>query len=156
MAKEGLFNVIGNEFYFENLIVLDLFSGTGNISYEFASRGAKSITSIDNNYNCIKFIKSTARELGFDQMSIFKSDVQKFVESTKSTFRIIFADPPYGMEGQEDLFRFIMESELLEDQGWLVIEHDAHHSFENIPGLRQQRRYGSVNFSIFEKNYSHE
>ena len=156
MAKEGLFNVIDNEFYFENMVVLDLFSGTGNISYEFASRGAKSVTSIDNNYNCIKFIKTTAAQLEFDQLIAYKSDVKKFVESSKSTFRLIFADPPYGMDDQEELFQYIMGSDLLEDQGWLIIEHDAHHSFENIPGLKQQRRYGSVNFSIFVKNYSNE
>jgi 16S rRNA (guanine(966)-N(2))-methyltransferase RsmD len=152
MAKEGIFNVIDNEFYFENLVVLDLFSGTGNISYEFASRGAKSVTSIDNNYNCIKFIKSTANQLEFDQLTAYRTDVEKFVKTTASTFRIIFADPPYGMEGQNEIFESIMNGNMLEDQGWLIIEHDSHHSFEEISGFKQQRRYGSVNFSIFVKN----
>lgn len=151
MAKEGIFNVIDNEFYFENLVVLDLFSGTGNISYEFASRGAKSVTSIDNNYNCIRFIKSTAKDLGFEQMSVFKSDVAKYLESTKSTFRIIYADPPYNLEGQEEMVSTIMSGSLLEPNGWFIIEHDAYHSFEKIEGFKQQRRYGSVNFSIFVK-----
>ncbi len=151
MAKEGLFNVIDNEFYIENLVVLDLFSGTGNMSYEFASRGAKSITSVDLNYNCIRFIKKTARELDFSQMNIFKSDAKKFVESSTATFRLIFADPPYNMDGQDELFEYIMNSNLLEDRGWLIIEHDSHHSFENITGFKQQRRYGSVNFTILEK-----
>tara|TARA_R110002050_G_scaffold200591_1_gene335501 strand:+ start:47678 stop:48217 length:540 start_codon:yes stop_codon:yes gene_type:complete len=151
MAKEGIFNVIDNEFYFENMVVLDLFSGTGNISYEFASRGAKSVTSVDNNYNCIRFIKATASELGFDQMSVFKSDVTKYLESSKSSFRLIYADPPYHMEGQQEMVEFIMNGTLLEPNGWFIIEHDSHHSFESIEGFKQQRRYGSVNFSIFVK-----
>ncbi len=151
MAKEGLFNVINNEFHFDTLVVLDLFSGTGNISYEFSSRGAKSVTSIDNNHHCIRFIKNTASELGFEQMNVLKSDVKKYVDTSASTFRLIFADPPYDMEGQEDLFKTIMQGNLLEDRGWLIIEHDAHHSFENLPGFKQQRRYGSVNFTILEK-----
>lgn len=152
MAKEGLFNVIDNEFYIENLIVLDLFSGTGNISYEFCSRDAKSVTSIDNNHHCVKFIKSTAKELGFDQLQVYKNDVEKYVETSKSTFRLIFADPPYAMLGQPELFEKIMAGNLLEDKGWLIIEHDAHHSFEELSGFKQQRRYGSVNFTILEKN----
>ena len=151
MAKEGLFNVIDNEFYIENLVVLDLFSGTGNISYEFASRGAKSVTSVDLNYNCIRFIKKMAGEMSFDQMNVYKSDAKKFVEASTTTFRLIFADPPYNMDGQEELFESIMNSEILEDRGWLIIEHDSHHSFENITGFKQQRRYGSVNFTILEK-----
>lgn len=151
MAKEGLFNVIDNEFHIENLVVLDLFSGTGNISYEFSSRGAKSVTSVDIDYNCIRFIKNTAKDLGFDQMQILKSDVKKFVETSPTTFRLIFADPPYDMEGQEELFEKIMAGNLLEERGWLIIEHDGHHSFEKLPGFKQQRRYGSVNFTIIEK-----
>ncbi|MGB0391254.1 MAG: 16S rRNA (guanine(966)-N(2))-methyltransferase RsmD [Salibacteraceae bacterium] len=152
MAKEGLFNIINNEFYIENLVVLDLFSGTGNISYEFCSRDAKSVTSIDNNYNCIKFIKSTATELGFDQLQAFKTDVEKYIETSQSTFRLIFADPPYAMLGQTEIFESILAGNMLEDKGWLIIEHDSHHSFENLKGFKQQRRYGSVNFTILEKN----
>jgi len=156
MAKEGIFNVINNEFYFENLVVLDLFSGTGNVSYEFASRGAKSVTSIDNNYNCIKFIKTTAAKFGFDQMQVYRSDVTKFIEGTNSTFRLIYADPPYDLEGQDEMVSAIMAGNMLEDEGWFIIEHDSHHSFEHIEGFKQQRRYGSVNFSIFVKTLKNE
>lgn len=151
MAKEGLFNVINNEFYIENLVVLDLFSGTGNISYEFCSRDAKSVTCVDNSYNCIKFIKATAKDLGFDQLQAYKTDADKFVSTSASTFRLIFADPPYAMLGQTELFEKIMAGNLLEEKGWLIIEHDSHHSFENVTGFKQQRRYGSVNFTILEK-----
>lgn len=151
MAKEGIFNVINNDYYFENMVVLDLFSGTGNISYEFASRGVKSVTSIDNNYNCIRFIKTMAAELDFQQINVIKSDVLKFIESSKSTFKIIYADPPYGMENQEEMLETILSGDLLDDEGWLILEHDAHHDFSKITGFEQQRRYGSVNFSIFAK-----
>ena len=82
MAKEGIFNVINNSFYFENLVVLDLFSGTGNVTYEFASRGAKSVTSVDNNYHCTSFIKSMVAEMGFDQVSVIKSDADKYLNNS--------------------------------------------------------------------------
>lgn len=151
MAKEGIFNVINNEFYFENLTILDLFAGTGNISYEFASRGVKSITSVDNNYNCVKYIKSMAAEMGFDQMTVLKSDVSKYVTATKTTFRMVYADPPYNMEGQTELITAILNGDLIESEGWLIMEHDEYHNFSDIEGFTEQRRYGSVNFSIFVK-----
>lgn len=151
MAKEGIFNVINNTFYFENLTVLDLFSGTGNISYEFASRGVKAITSIDNNYNCIKYIKSMAAEMQFNQMSVLKSDVIKYIASTQTTFKLVYADPPYNMAGQEELITQILSKNIVASEGWLIIEHDEFHDFSDIAGFSQHRRYGSVNFSIFEK-----
>lgn len=151
MAKEGIFNVINNEYYIENLIVLDLFSGTGNIAYEFASRGTSSITAVDSNHNCIKFIKSMSAEMEFDQINAIQSDVFKFIETSKSTFRLIYADPPYGMEGQEEMVESILSGNLLSDDGWLILEHDPHHDFSKIEGFEQLRRYGSVNFSIFAK-----
>jgi len=156
MAKEGIFNVINNSFYFENLVVLDLFSGTGNIAYEFASRGAKSVTCIDNNYHCTSFIKSMVAEMDFTQVSVIKSDAIKYLESTRTSFRLIYADPPFGMENQREMVEKIMEGNLLEDEGWFILEHDEHHHFEDIQGFEQQRRYGSVNFSIFVKNKDDE
>ncbi len=152
MAKEGIFNVINNEFYFDDIKVLDLFAGTGNISYEFASRGAGSITSVDNNYSCTSFMKSMAAEMKFDQMTVLKSDALKYISTTKSTFKIIYADPPYNMENQREMVQEILKGTLLEkEEGWLILEHDEYHSFEDIDGFEQQRRYGSVNFSIFVK-----
>ena len=151
MAKEGIFNVMDNSFYFENLVVLDLFSGTGNVTYEFASRGAKSVTCVDNNYNCTSFIKSMVAEMNFDQVSVIKSDADKFLTSSKSTFRIIYADPPYNMDDQIEMVRKIMSGDLLEEEGWLILEHDEYHHFDEVEEFEQQRRYGSVNFSIFVK-----
>jgi len=151
MAKEGIFNVINNSFYFENLVVLDLFSGTGNITYEFASRGAKSVTSVDNNYHCTSFIKRMVAEMEFDQVSVIKSDADKYLTSTRSTFRLIYADPPYDMQDQGEMIKKILEGDLLEEEGWLILEHDEYHHFDDIEEFEQQRRYGSVNFSIFVK-----
>jgi 16S rRNA (guanine(966)-N(2))-methyltransferase RsmD len=152
MAKEGIFNVINNEFHFDQLTVLDLFSGTGNISYEFASRGAKSITAIDHNFNCIKYIKSMTHSLGFDQVTVIRSDVNKYILSSQNSFKLIYADPPYNMENQDQMITNILAGNLLPSNGWLIIEHDAYHKFDHISGFVQQRRYGSVHFSIFEKN----
>lgn len=152
MAKEALFNLIENEYYIENLTVLDLFSGTGNITYEFASRGAKSITCVELNYNCIKFIKSNVKDMEFEQVQVIKSNALSYIKSTSHTFRFIFADPPYNMDKQEDMVTQIMESNLLSEDGWFILEHDNHHHFNHLNGYRQTRRYGSVNFSIFSKN----
>lgn len=156
MAKEGIFNVINNSFYFENMVILDLFSGTGNVAYEFASRGAKAVTCVDNNYHCTSFIKSMVAEMEFDQISVLKSDAIKYIDSTRSQFRLIYADPPYDLEGQREMIEKIMASNLLEEEGWLILEHDEYHHFEDIQGFEQQRRYGSVNFSIFVKTLNNE
>lgn len=151
MAKEGIFNVIDNEFYFDQLTVLDLFSGTGNISYEFASRDTKSITSVDHSFNCIKYIKSMTNDLGFDQVTVIKSDVNKYILSSKNSFKLIYADPPYNMDNQDQMIINILAGNLLQSNGWFIIEHDAYHKFDHLEGFIQQRRYGSVHFSIFEK-----
>ena len=97
MSKEALFNVLNNYFDFEGLKILDLFSGTGNISYEFASRGSQNITSVDADFGCIKFIKQTATEFDFNIAAI-KSDIFAFIEKCQSSYDIIFADPPYALE----------------------------------------------------------
>ena len=97
MSKEALFNVLNNHFSFEGLKVLDLFSGTGNLSYEFASRGSTPITSVDGDFGCVKFIKQVASEYDFN-IAATKSDVFSFLEKNKTSYDIIFADPPYGLD----------------------------------------------------------
>lgn len=151
MAKEGLFNFIENDFHLDQLVVLDLFSGTGNISYEFASRGAKSVVAMDLDFNCVKFIKTTVKELGFSQVQVLRGDAFKYIKETKNQFKIIFADPPYAIENQDEMVSNIVTSDILVDEGWFIIEHDAHHKFDHLPGFVKQKRYGSVNFSVFEK-----
>jgi len=122
MSKEALFNVLNNHFNFEGLKVLDLFSGTGNISYEFASRGSNNITSVDGDFGCVKFIKQTATEYDFNIAAI-KSDVLKFIEKSKAKYDIIFADPPYAFEQKtfESIVLSIFENNLLEEDGMMII-----------------------------------
>jgi len=149
-AKESLFNILNNHFDFENLKVLDLFSGTGNISYEFASRGCKDITSVDSNFKCTEFIRKTATIIGPESIRVVKSNAFAFLNFTAKQYDIIFADPPYEMDNTDLLPVKIFEKKLLREDGWLIIEHSRNYNFENHPKLLQHRMYGKVNFSIFK------
>mgnify|MGYP003116020804 FL=1 len=151
MAKEALFNILNNNFQFSQLSILDLFSGTGNIAYEFASRGSKEITAVDANYDCVKFIKKTAQELDFN-ISAIKSDVFKFLEKAYVKADIIFADPPYDFEENEFLKipQIVFEKNLLNQNGQLIIEHSKHTNLSNFPNFIEARRYGGSVFSFFE------
>lgn len=149
-AKESLFNILNNNFDFTSLKVLDLFSGTGNISYEFASRGFAEITAVESNYNCYSFIKKTAAELDFKNMKVVKNDVFSFLKNCMEKYDLIFADPPYEMEGIEKIPALIFENNLLNDNGWLIIEHSAQTKYTDQQRLLQKRNYGKVNFSIFK------
>lgn len=149
-AKESLFNILNNNFEFYGLRVLDLFSGTGNITYEFASRESGEITSVDCHYNCCAFIKKAAGELGFKNIKVVKSDVFLFLKNCSAKYDIIFADPPYEMENIEKIPELVFEKRLLNERGWLIMEHSAKTTFPGNPHLLQQRNYGKVNFSIFK------
>ena len=151
MAKEALFNILNNNFQFSQLSILDLFSGTGNIAYEFASRGSKEITAVDANYDCVKFIKKTAQELDFNITTI-KSDVFKFLEKAYVKADIIFADPPYDFEENEFLKipQIVFEKNLLNQNGQLIIEHSKHTNLSDFPNFIEARRYGGSVFSFFE------
>src|SRR5690606_32122396 len=133
------------------LKVLDLFAGTGNISYEFASRGAEPITSVDADFGCVNFIKKTAQEFEMDITAI-KSDVYKFLERSKIKYDIIFADPPYDFSPEQfdKIYQLIFENELLEDDGLLIIEHSAQTKMEHLEHFSNSRKYGGSIFSFFE------
>lgn len=149
-AKENLFNVLVNYIDLENIQVLDLFSGTGSISYEFASRGAKEIFSIEQNYRHFAFIKHTAQQLGFRNMKVFRTDA--FIACKKlrgQKFDIIFADPPYQLDKINDIPAAIFDNELLAEDGIAIIEHPATVSYSGHPRFMEHRQYGSVNFSLF-------
>ncbi len=149
-AKEGLFNILNNRIDLDRVDVLDLFAGTGNISYEFASREAKSITAIDADKNCIAFIKRTAEELDFDQIRTIHMDVFKMIKKEIGKFDIIFADPPFGLENTEKIPDMILENGLLNENGYLILEHPKEIKFENHPNLVLNRKFGHVNFSFFQ------
>lgn len=153
MAKEALFNILNNNYYFEDLKVLDLFSGTGNISYEFASRGSKEIVAVDKDYRCIKFIAKMAKELDFN-ISVIKNDVFKFIEKVNLNFDIIFVDPPYSFT-VDDCLRIasiIFERQLLNDNGILIIEHSKHTDLSALEHFKYMKKYGGSIFSFFESD----
>ncbi|MGQ1891526.1 RsmD family RNA methyltransferase [Thermophagus sp. OGC60D27] len=150
LAREGLFNILNNLIDFDRQIVLDLFSGTGAISYEFASRGCESITAIEKNYNHFSFIKKTAQQLGLNnQIKVIKADVFKYLERNDKKYTFIFADPPYNLAELEELPPKVMNGQWLTDDGLFVLEHSPTHNFENTPFFWQSRHYGKVNFSFF-------
>lgn len=149
-AKEGLFNVLENHIEFEGLKVLDLFSGTGNISYEFASRGAASITCVDIDLGCTNFIKKTFSNLEYKNGKVIKSDVFKYIKSCKDSFDLIFADPPYALDKIPQIPLAIFESNLLKPGGWLIVEHDQFTDLSSHEKFVVKRNYGKVNFSFFQ------
>lgn len=151
MAKEALFNVLNNNFNFSGLRILELFAGTGNISYEFASRGSQPITSVDGDFGCVSFIKKTATEFDFDITAI-KSDAFAYLERCKNTYDIIFADPPYdiGQPNFEKVITLVFENEILDSDGMLIIEHSKDNSLEHMINFSFAKRYGGTVFSFFE------
>lgn len=157
MAKESLFNILNNLYYFDNLTVIDLFSGTGNISYEFASRGTKNIYAVDANYNCIKYISKTTKEFDFN-ITTLKSDVYKFLEKTTLKSDVIFADPPYNFEEKKflEIVDLVFEKKLLQEDGILIVEHSKHTDLSEHSYYSYQKRYGGNVFSFFEDNTDSE
>ncbi|MBL4662973.1 MAG: RsmD family RNA methyltransferase [Flavobacteriaceae bacterium] len=149
-AKEALFNILNNRFYFDELEVLDLFAGTGNISYEFASRGTQKITCVDSHWGCVKFIHQTAEELSLPIETV-KKDVFKYLEYANGDFDIIFADPPYAFEVEqfEKLVVRIFKNNLLNTDGIFIIEHPKQTDLSGLTGFQESRKYGVSVFSFF-------
>lgn len=148
-AKEGLFNILTNKISFEDTTVLDLFSGTGHISLEFASRGSRHITAVDQNFKCIGFLRTISGQLGF-QVNTVKSDVFEFLKKSSARSGLIFADPPYDLPNMADIHKHVFEQKLLHAGGLLIIEHGSRTHLNELAGFTQQRKYGNVNFSFFE------
>lgn len=150
-AKEALFNILQNQFDFENLKVLDLFSGTGNISIEFASRGVPEIYSVDRDFGCISYLKSLIKQFNLSNIKAIKSDVFKYLELETEQFDLIFADPPYDLPQINLIAPKVLERNLLKDNGYLIIEHPSMKKIDNNPSFIEQRQYGSSSFSFFRK-----
>jgi 16S rRNA (guanine966-N2)-methyltransferase len=151
LAKESLFNILDNRIYFEDLNVLDLYSGTGSIAYEFASRGGKSVIAVDIHPKCVSFIHETATRLGFENLKAVRSSSIGFLNHSFAKFDLIFADPPYDLEGIEDVISLVFSRNLLKEGGWLIIEHSQGKDFSAYPEFIEHRNYGKVNFSFFRK-----
>jgi 16S rRNA (guanine966-N2)-methyltransferase len=149
LAKESLFNILNNRIDFEEISVLDLFSGTGNISYEFASRGACEILAVELNPKCVAFIEKTIETLDFNRMKVVKTNVFSLLPVIRRQFDLIFADPPYDSEDIDKLPELIFSNNLLAPDGWLVIEHARSLRFQTHSNFIEQREYGKVNFTFF-------
>ena len=150
MAKEALFNILNNQFDFEELKVLDLFSGTGNLSLEFASRGCPDITSVDKNTGCYNFLKNTAKQHQLDAIKATRADVFKFLEQEAETFDLIFADPPFDIPQIPLIPEMVFKRKLLNPGGLLIVEHPTMKKLDNHPNFKEQRKYGYSSFSFFE------
>lgn len=154
-AKENLFNLLHHSREIAESRVLDLFSGTGSISFEFASRGAGQIIAVEANYHHYTFIKHTAAALGFSQITIYKTDVFQACKKLKNTpFDFIFADPPFDLPRIAEIPDALFSNQLLAPEGIAVIEHPGSVDFSSHPFFKEHRRYGSVNFSLFQRNLS--
>ncbi|WP_299886448.1 RsmD family RNA methyltransferase [uncultured Lacinutrix sp.] len=151
MAKEALFNILNNQYYFDDISVLDLFAGTGSISYEFASRGTQNILSVDGDFGCVRFINDTANSFEMP-IKAMKSDVFKFLENTKQQHTIIFADPPYdfSLEKFSKIPDLVFKNNLLENEGLLIVEHSKHTDISHLNHYSYSKNYGGSMFSFFE------
>lgn len=149
IAREGLFNILNNSLDYNGLRVLDLFAGTGSVSYEFASRGAGTVHSVELNSRHAAFVVNTSRKLDLHAIKIFRADVRSYLKRTSDVYDVIFADPPYNLEWLTDIPDIVFVSKCLEPGGLMILEHPRNHSFNNHQYFSEQRKYGSVNFTFF-------
>lgn len=148
-AKESLFNLMENRMSMENMDVLDLFAGTGSISLECVSRGARQVISVEKAHTQQNFIISTCKSLGINNLTLVRDDVFRYIKTCQRQFDFIFADPPYQLETLATLPDLVFENGLLGSNGWFVLEHSAQNDFSGHPHFESHRVYGNVNFSFF-------
>ncbi|MDE5731868.1 MAG: 16S rRNA (guanine(966)-N(2))-methyltransferase RsmD [Bacteroidales bacterium] len=149
-AKEGLFNILANEYEMEGLKVLDLFAGTGAISFEFASRGASRVYSVEMAPLHASFIKSQASKLGMDNISVVRHNVFEFLEICREKFDIVFADPPYAIDALEDIPDKVFSKDILHPGAYFILEHPGTFNFSSHARFVKEKKYGNVHFSFFE------
>lgn len=150
LAKEALFNILNNQLDFEGLKVLDLFSGTGNISMEFASRNAEKVTAVDREAKCVFYLKDMSVKHQLPEITVFKADVFKFLQIETERYDLIFADPPYDLDKIPQLPNAVFTRQLLLPDGLLIIEHPAYQNLSNQPNFSEKRVYGNTAFSFFK------
>ncbi|MBO7640153.1 MAG: RsmD family RNA methyltransferase [Bacteroidales bacterium] len=151
-AREALFDILDNAYEFDDLKVLDLFGGTGAVSYEFISRGAGHVWTVEMNPVHASFISRMARQLGIaDQVTVVRHNVFEFLPLCQEKFDLVFADPPYALEGLETLPDKVLSLDILHPEGWFILEHGDEHSFTTHPHFLKERKYGRVHFTFFSK-----
>ncbi|MBP6334825.1 MAG: RsmD family RNA methyltransferase [Bacteroidia bacterium] len=151
-AKSGIFNILNNHFDFEAITVLDLFCGTGNISFEFASRGAIKVTGVDSHSACLKFINEFSLKIGAKQIQTVRSDVFSFLKQNANQYDIIFADPPFELKDTDSIPDLVFAGSLLKPEGWLIIEHQSKRKLSSNKQPAQVREYGNCAFSIYRED----
>ncbi len=149
IAKEGLFNVLQNNLDFDEVKSLDLFGGTGSISYELASRGVTDLTVVEKDNTMYEFIKKTSSALRIENLKVVKMDVFKFINQCADKYDFIFAGPPYALTTIDDLPKQIFEKQLLKKDGWFVLEHTPRNNYKAFPFYKSERNYGTTIFSTF-------
>jgi len=149
MAKEALFNVLENRIDFSGLGALDLFSGTGNITFEFASRGVARVVAVDAHFKCIQYINTVAKKLNMTAIKAVKADALKFIPSCKDQFDLVFADPPYDLPQLPQIPNLVFAAGLLKPGAWLILEHASTRKLETSPHWVETRKYGYSSFSFY-------
>jgi len=149
IAKEGLFNILQNNLELEGITTLDLFGGTGSISYELASRGATNLTIVEKDDKMHAFISNNVASLQIENCKVIKSDVFRFIDQCTDQFDFIFAGPPYALATIDKLPELVAEKKLLKPGGWFVLEHTPRNNYEKFPLYKTARNYGTTIFSIF-------
>lgn len=148
-ARENIFNVLENLIDFEGTAALDLFAGTGAITFELLSRGCAEVTAVEKATTQYNFIKKVAQQLNVGNLRLIKGDVFRFLESGSGPYDFIFADPPYDMADFATVPAGILDSRMVRPGTLVVVEHSRDHDFSQLPGFFDHRTYGSVNFSLF-------
>lgn len=151
-AKESLFNILANHYDFEDLDVLDLFSGTGSIAYEFASRGARSVVAVELAQPHFRFIQDTCRTMDLEQITPIRTDAFRYLNKPYQSFDVIFADPPYDHPELAKLPDLVISTSILIEGGIFILEHPGSFDFSAHQAFSQHRKYGGVNFTMFAKN----
>ena len=149
IAKEGLFNILENNLDLPALKTLDLFGGTGSISYELASRGVRDLTVVEKDPAMFAFIEKNARELKLENYKVIRMDVFRFIAQCTENFDFIFAGPPYALSTIDELPKLVVSRQLLREKGWFVLEHTPRNNYDGYPLFVTQRNYGTTIFSIF-------
>ncbi|HMN33494.1 MAG: RsmD family RNA methyltransferase [Chitinophagaceae bacterium] len=156
IAKEGLFNILQNMIDFSSIRTLDLFGGTGSISYELASRGCEDLTIVEQDQNLVQFIKQNCTTFRFENFKVIRSEVFRFINHTQEHFDFIFAGPPYALKNIDDIPKIIFEKNLLNENGIFVLEHTPRNNYETFPFFLKSKNYGTTIFSFFKAAYLKE
>lgn len=150
-AKENLFNILENSTDWEHTVALDLYAGTGSISYEMVSRGCRVVSAVEINYRHYQFITEIKKQLNLPNLQVIKDDALRFIQRTKERYNLIFADPPYDLRNFGEIPGKILEADILAPEGVLIVEHGKNNDFSQVNGFTGTRIYGSVHFSFFTR-----